>query len=186
MENKARRVFWYINRYFMVPMFRMGMGAFMGNPYSSYIMVLKTTGHKTGKTRYTPVNYAIHDGCVYCMAGFGAGAHWYRNLQANPELEVIMPGGTISGVAEEVTDPQEQALVLRMVLKNAGFAGFFLGFNPRTISDEEFIERMKDDKLVRIRPTGLKGGPSDPGGRMWIMLTVSTLLLWVFLRRKRK
>ncbi len=88
----------------MVPMFRLGLGAFVGNPFTGYIMVLKTTGRKTGRVRYTPVNYAILNGSVYCIVGFGKIAHWYRNLQAHPEIELILPSGPTSGTAEEVTD----------------------------------------------------------------------------------
>jgi len=51
-------------------------------PLTGYIMVLKTTGRKTGRQRFTPVNYAILDGKVFCLAGFGKLAHWYRNLPA--------------------------------------------------------------------------------------------------------
>ncbi len=85
LESRVlRRVFWYLNRYFMVPMFRLGLGPLMVNPFGGYIMVLKTIGRKTGKVRYSPVNYAIMNGNVYCLVGFGHIADWYRNLRANP------------------------------------------------------------------------------------------------------
>ena len=69
--NLLRRIFWYLNKCLMVPVFRLGLGPLMGNPFTGYIMVLKTTGRKTGKQRYTPVDYAIQDGKVYCLAGLG-------------------------------------------------------------------------------------------------------------------
>jgi hypothetical protein len=59
-----RRVFWIINNIFMVPMFRLGLDPFIGNVVTGYIMVLKTVGRKTGKTRFTPVNYAIQVGII--------------------------------------------------------------------------------------------------------------------------
>ena len=70
-RNSLRRIFWYLNRYFMVPMFRLGLGPLMGNPFSGYIMVIKTSGRKSGLTRYAPVNYAILNGSVYCLSGWG-------------------------------------------------------------------------------------------------------------------
>src|SRR5262245_39299377 len=61
-----RLSFKYVNRYFMVPVFRLGLGWAMGSPTGGYVMLLKTVGKKSGKTRYAPVNYAIMEGNVYC------------------------------------------------------------------------------------------------------------------------
>lgn len=181
-----RRFFRFLNKIFMVPMFRLGLGPFFGNPLSGYIMVLKIVGRKTGKLRYAPVNYAIHDGRVYCMAGFGRLSDWYRNLQANPVLEAILPGGAISGKAQEVLDPAERKLMIRQILKNGGFAGFFGGFNPYRIKDEELFERTAGMPLLSIQPSGLGSGASDPAGWAWVWTLIFTLLLilaiWFVLR----
>jgi deazaflavin-dependent oxidoreductase (nitroreductase family) len=176
-----RRFFRFINKYFMVPMFRLGLGAFMGNPFSGYIMVLKTTGRKTGRLRYSPVNYAILDGRVYCLSGFRQGSDWYRNLLAHPAIEVILPAGAISGSAAEITDPLRRTAIIRKVLQNAGFAGFFEGYNPFRISDEQLAAKTAGMPLICIQPTGLGSGASDPGGWVWITMTISTFLLVVVL-----
>lgn len=68
-----RRFFRFLNKYFMVPMFRLGFGPFFGNPFTGYIMVLKIVGRKTGRLHFAPVNYAIRDGVVYCVSGFRKG-----------------------------------------------------------------------------------------------------------------
>jgi hypothetical protein len=80
-----RNAFRVLNRYFMVPLFRSGLGAWVVSPWAGYIMVLTTIGHKSGQPRHTPVNYALVDGDVCCLAGFGSAAHWARNLAAAPE-----------------------------------------------------------------------------------------------------
>ena len=180
MVNKLlRRIFKLINMFFMVPLFRLGLGSFVGNPITGYIMVLKTIGRKTGKERYVPVNYAILDGNIYCMVGFGKDSHWYRNLQAQPNIEIIIPSGPVAGCAEDATNSEEAIVVLRKLLKNSGFAGFFAGFNPYTISDTELGEKTKDFPLVRIRPTGVGSGASDAGGWLWIL---SLVVLWLVFR----
>ena len=176
-----RRFFWFLNKYFMVPMFRLGFGPLFGNPFSGYIMVLKVIGRKTGKLRYAPVNYAIHAGKVYCMAGFGHLSDWYRNLRASASLEAILPGGAISGTAQEVNDPAERSLVIRQILKNGGFAGFFDGFTPYRIKDEYLIKRTADMPLICIQPAGLGSGASDPAGWAWIWAPVFTILLILFI-----
>ncbi|MGB2963652.1 MAG: nitroreductase/quinone reductase family protein [Anaerolineales bacterium] len=177
-----RQIFKIVNRFFMVPLFRLGLGFFVGNPITGYIMVLKTIGRKTSKQRYAPVNYAIMNGNVYCMAGFGKDTHWFRNLQSQPNIEVILPSGPAAGVAEDVTDSKEAVDILRQLLKNSGFAGFLAGFNPYTISDAKLREKTGDYPLVRIRPTGVGSGAADAGGWLWILsLAVTALALWLLL-----
>ena len=186
LPDILRQIFRYLNRYFMVPMFRLGLGSWMGNPLSGYIMVIRATGRKSGKTRYAPVNYAIFNGSVYCMAGWGHVSDWYRNLLANPQVELLLPAGAISGTAETVSDPLERRTALRRILKNAGFAALFEGFNPYTISDEEMERKVGSLPVVRIRPNGLASGALDGGGWAWISLLVISLAGWLFLKRGKK
>jgi len=173
----ARKIFRIFNKLFMVPMFRLGFGPFMGNPITGYIMVIKHIGRKSGKQRFTPVNYAIIDGTVYCIAGYGVKAHWYMNVTARPLVELIMPGGAISASAETVTDPQLKLIAIRQIFRNAGFAGFFEGYNPYTASDEVFKKTLERCPVLRLRPTGIGSGACDPGGRLWISLTVITVII---------
>jgi len=181
-----RRLFRFINKFFMVPMFRLGFGPFFGNPFTGYIMVLKVIGRKTGKLRYAPVNYAIFDGKVYCISGYREGSDWYRNLRSRPAIEVILPVGAIAGMATESTDPAKRTTIIRKILQNAGFAGFFEGYNPFRISDEELARKTADMPLICIQPTGLGSGASDSGGWAWIWAPVFTILLilvlWLLLR----
>ena len=182
MPPLLRKIFWFVNKFFMVPVFRLGLGFFFGNPLSGYIMVLKPVGRKSGKVRYAPVNYAISNGSVYCLSGGRQSSDWYRNLMANPLVEVIMPGGAIHGQVSEVTDPQERLRMTRQVLQNAGFAGFFEGYNPFKISDAELSARSVDLPVLRIRPLGLGSGAADPSGWGWVWVVVLTVLfIWVLL-----
>ncbi len=172
-----RRFFWFLNKFFMVPIFRLGFGPIFGNPFSGYIMVLKVIGRKTGRLRYAPVNYAILDGKIYCISGYRQGSDWYRNLCARPAIEVIMPAGAIAGTASEVVDPVFRVIAIRKILQNAGFAGFFEGYNPFRISDDDLAQKTADMPLICIQPGGLGSGASDPGGWAWILTTISTVLL---------
>ena len=181
-----RRFFWFLNKFFMVPMFRLGFGPFFGNPFSGYIMVLKTIGRKSGKLRYSPVNYAILEGKIYCVSGFRQVSDWYRNLRTQPAIEAILPGGAIAGTTTEVTDPEIRLIAARKVLQNAGFAGYFEGYNPFRISDEELLNKMADIPLICIQPVGTGSGASDPGGLAWLWAPIFTILsilaIWQILR----
>jgi deazaflavin-dependent oxidoreductase (nitroreductase family) len=177
MPPFMRRMFWFLNKFFMVPVFRLGFGPFFGNPITGYIMVLKAIGRISGKVRYTPVNYAIREGNVYCISAGRGTSDWYRNLVANPEIEVILPGGSIYGHVAEVTDEQERLFIIRQTLKNAGFVGFFEGYNPYSITDDDLKQNSRDLPVLRIQPIGVASGASDPGGWAWIWPFVVTLLV---------
>jgi deazaflavin-dependent oxidoreductase (nitroreductase family) len=186
-SESVRKGMRLINKYFMVPAYRMGLGGLISSPLAGYIMVIKTVGRKSGRVRYSPVNYAILDGSLYCLAGFGAKSDWYLNIQAaNAEVEIILPGSAIRGAAEEVTDEGERLFAARALLKNAGFAGFFAGFNPFTASDEEIQQKLQGYPLLRIRPVGIGSSPSDPGGWMWIPVFVLSAWWGMGLLRKKK
>ena len=176
-----RFIFRLLNKGFMVPMFRTGLGRFVGNPITGYIMVLKTIGHKSGLVRYAPVNYAILDGNIYCLSGMGKIAHWYKNLQAQPQIDLILPAATLSCKAATVIDADEWLRATRKILKNSGFASFMAGINAFTISYEDLREKGKDMIVIRIAPNGIFAGTADPGGKLWLWLTVATVALIVFL-----
>jgi deazaflavin-dependent oxidoreductase (nitroreductase family) len=177
MPPIMRRIFWYLNKYFMVPMFRLGLGPIFVNPLVGYIMLLKTIGRKSGKTYFTPVNYAIQHGYVYCISGGRQTSDWFRNVLANPEIEIILPSGAIFARAKEVNDVDEKLKLTRQVFINAGFAGFFEGYNPRRISDEELRNKIADLPLLRFQPLGLGNGAADPTGWAWIGVFVITILI---------
>ncbi|MCX6072422.1 MAG: nitroreductase/quinone reductase family protein [Chloroflexi bacterium] len=170
-----RQAFRVLNHSFMISVFRSGLGAWVVSPWAGYIMVLTTIGHRTGRLRHTPVNYALIDGDVCCIAGFGSVVHWARNLAAVPEAEVQLPAGRFWGRVQTVTDDQERLRIGRQILKNAGFAGFFFGFSPFTTSDEQLGRGIAGVPVYRIRPSRAISAVFDPGAAGWIGST----LVWI-------
>jgi deazaflavin-dependent oxidoreductase (nitroreductase family) len=189
--DATRSAFKQFNK-LMLLMWRLGLGPWINmNPETTgRIMVLITTGRRSGLKRRTPVNYAQANGDVYCMAGFGKASDWYRNLQANPEVEVWLPDGWWAGHAEEVTDPDEYLTMARQILINSGFAAeTFEGINPHTISDEALREKLADRPLVRIQLDHTVSGPYGPGDLAWVWPVAggaTLVLLWVLRRGKRE
>jgi deazaflavin-dependent oxidoreductase (nitroreductase family) len=116
MPPIMRQVFRLFNKFFMVPMFQLGFGPFFGNPFTGYIMVLKVKGRKTGKVRLTPVNYAIHRGHIYCISGGRTTSDWFRNLLSNPEIDLMLPSGSVHARMDEVTEPELKLSLCRQVL----------------------------------------------------------------------
>ncbi len=174
-----RKVFRLLNRYFIAPIFRLGLGPLVGNPLAGYIMVIKNIGRKSGKVYYTPVNYAIINGYIYCMAGFGRRSDWYLNLSAYPKAEIILPGRSVFGEMEEVEDSAEALGACKQIMKNAGFAAFLEGYNPWRATDDRFQRTLERAAILRFKPIGIANGPLDAGGWFWIVLLIA--VLWLFL-----
>jgi deazaflavin-dependent oxidoreductase (nitroreductase family) len=115
------------------------------------IMVITHTGRRTGLRRQTPVNYAPGDDAVYCTAGFGRRADWYRNLVADPAVEVWLPQERWRGVAEDVSESPDRVPRLRQVLIASGFAAYLAGLNPRRMGDDHLRRLAEEYRLIRIR-----------------------------------
>ena len=188
-SDAALRQAFKVGNKFMLLMWRLGLQRWgMSNPYSGYIMVLTHSGRKSGLKRRTPVNFAAIDGDIYCVAGFGAAADWYRNLLKTPQVEVWLPDGSWwEGEAEDVSGlpAAEQLPLLRQVLINSGFAALAAGINGRTMSDGDLVAATADYKLVRIRRTAARTGAGGPSDLAWVWI-VATALLAALLMRRRK
>jgi deazaflavin-dependent oxidoreductase (nitroreductase family) len=169
---------------FMLLMWRLGLGSWfkIWPRVSGQVMVITHTGRKTGLKRYTPVNYAIVDGELYCTSGFGRIADWYLNIKANPNIEVWLPEGWWVGFAEEVTDQEKRLPLMRQVLIGSGFAAFVFGINPYTITDQVLDKLTTDYCLLRIKRTEARTGPGGPGDLAWIWPLSTMLLLFCIIR----
>ena len=74
------------------------------------VVMLETTGARTGRTRALPV-VAIPEGedLIVVASNYGQDRHpaWYHNLKANPRGRVVADGDRREVEAVEVTDPAE-------------------------------------------------------------------------------
>jgi deazaflavin-dependent oxidoreductase (nitroreductase family) len=54
------------------------------------ILLLRTVGRRTGKTRVTPLEYLYDDATdtFYLMAGWGGHTDWLRNLREQPRVRI--------------------------------------------------------------------------------------------------
>jgi deazaflavin-dependent oxidoreductase (nitroreductase family) len=186
-EERLRQGFKKFNR-FMMLMWRLGLGRWVNAwpEVGGRIMVITHTGRKTGIKRHTPVNYTIADGEIYCTAGFGSVSDWFRNIKANPEVEVWLPDGWWVGVAEELTDTKTRIPLLRQVLIASGFAARAAGIDPVAMTNDELDAATADYRLIRIRRTVARTGPGGPGDLAWVWPLATMLLLPLVLFRRRK
>jgi len=187
LERQLRMGFKWFNRY-MILHWRLGLGPY-GNrtELSGQIMVLTHTGRKSGKHYRTPLNYVIVNEDVYCMSGAGQVSDWFRNLKANPAVEIWLPHhGWWAGVAEEVVGAENYLDLMRAVLIASGFAARVAGLAPRKMSDEELAAAAASYRLVCIRRTHARTGPGGPGDLAWIWPLATMILLPLALFRRRR
>ena len=70
-----RTAFRVLNRWMAAPLIRAGGGPLLTTPVAGSILLLRTTGRKSGLVREAPLGYTVIDGRVMVVAGYGRGAH---------------------------------------------------------------------------------------------------------------
>jgi deazaflavin-dependent oxidoreductase (nitroreductase family) len=183
--DELRKAFGLLNR-FMVPLWRLGLGGFLNSwpSVGGQLMVLVHRGRRSGREYRTPLNYATVDNHVYCLAGFGEAADWYRNALAAPSIQVWLPGEWWEAEAVNVSDDPERLALMRAVLIGSGFATYVAGINPRRLSDVQLHEKTRDYRLLRLERTTARTGAGGPGDLAWVWPWVTVLLLMSAYRRR--
>lgn len=100
MNNLFRKWFMAINT-FVIRLSRGKVGAKLG---TQTILILHTTGRKTGQPRSVPIAY-FRDGANFFIVASNWGkdrnADWYLNLQANPQAEIELDGRSFPVTARD-------------------------------------------------------------------------------------
>jgi F420H(2)-dependent quinone reductase len=101
-----------------VAAYRATKGKIGGRLMNSPVLLLLTTGRKSGKERTTPLLF-LRDGVNYIMVASNGGTAgdpaWWLNLQKDPEAIVEVGGRTLRVRAEEVKGEEKRRLWTRLV-----------------------------------------------------------------------
>lgn len=107
-----------------VPVYRATRGRLMGKVGRAPVLLLTTTGRKSGEPRTAPVVY-LADGDRYVVIGSNAGnarmPAWALNLRAKPEAEVDVYGDR-RRVRARVAEGEERSDLWRRM--NEQYSGF--------------------------------------------------------------
>jgi F420H(2)-dependent quinone reductase len=107
-----------------VPIYRLSRGRIFGNVGTAPVLLLTSTGRRSGQKRTAPVVF-LADGERYVVIGSNAGnvrtPAWSYNLQANPDAEVELRG-TRKLVRARVAEGDERAELWHKV--NEMYEGF--------------------------------------------------------------
>lgn len=112
-------------------------GGRVSSVYPTPVMLLTTTGAKSGLPRTLPLVYVTDGEQVILMASnYGKTSHpaWFRNLTANPTVEVLAGKRSGSYAASEITDAGERACAWELALDQyAGYGDYEVRAGDRTI-----------------------------------------------------
>jgi deazaflavin-dependent oxidoreductase (nitroreductase family) len=131
--------------------YSIGLGSIAGRA----VLLLTTVGRRSGLPRVTPLLYDEIDGIIYVGSARGEKADWYRNLQANPNVEVTVGSRRLRGYADSINDPLqvanflEKRLKLHPILATVVMRLEGLGSNPSREELEQYASRRT---LVAIQP----------------------------------
>lgn len=91
------------------------------------VLLLTTTGRKTGKVRTTPLGHFEHDG-GYVIIGSNAGLDthpaWFHNLKSNPHATIQIGDKRLAVSAEIVGPDKRSQLWAQLIELAAGYADY--------------------------------------------------------------
>lgn len=131
--------------------YKLGLGPLIGR----VVLLLTTTGRKTGLARVTPLQYELIEGVYHIGAVFGLKTDWVRNIQANPDVEVRVKNQRFLATATVHTNPEEMAdFIQYRIEKRPRMIGMIMRMDGFTANPtrEELLEYCQDLAFVKITP----------------------------------
>jgi F420H(2)-dependent quinone reductase len=111
-------IFRAVNR-FHIFLYRSSGGRLWGKMLGSPVLLLTTTGRKTGVARTVPIVY-VRDGENYVVIASDRPG-WYFNLKGNPAASIEVKGQTYPVTAHEAVEDEAQRLWAKMVAQSPSF-----------------------------------------------------------------
>jgi deazaflavin-dependent oxidoreductase (nitroreductase family) len=133
-------------------LYAVGLGPVIGG----FILLLTTTGRKSGLKRVTPLQYEKIGEDYYLGAARGVKADWVCNIQSNSQVELRVGAKHVQGTAEIVTDPSRFADFLEVRLeRHPRLIGLIMekahGL-PKRPSRVQLEEMAKTEAFVIVHP----------------------------------
>jgi len=140
---------------FKIPIlqYKLGLGWMIGRT----ILLLTTTGRKTGKPRHTPLEYEYdcENDRYRIAAGWGGNTDWYRNLQTNPQVAVQVGRRKFNAVAEFATDEEVATYMLHVSQRHPRMDRVWNRWSDRPVDGtfESYIYAARFFPSVWVKPT---------------------------------
>ncbi len=125
-------------------LYRISKGAIFGQIKDSGVLLLTTTGRKSGKSRTVPLVF-MPDGESYVIMASSGGAPshpgWYFNLTSNPQVTIQLKADQINVTAKTADAAERQRLVPTL----GDMGDFLAGYQDKT---------SREIPLVILQPGG--------------------------------
>jgi len=150
-KQSAQKQFRAPPAWLMRGLYAVGLDAVVGR----VILLLTTIGRKSGLPRVTPLQYEEIDGAFYVASAQGTRADWFRNILADPHVQVRVKSRRIRGIAEPITVPGRIADFIELRLRRhpkiigAILQSEGLPADPNRAQLEEYAAKLA---MVIIRP----------------------------------
>jgi deazaflavin-dependent oxidoreductase (nitroreductase family) len=98
-------------------------GPFEGNE----LLLLTTTGAKSGQSRLSPLSCKRIDGKLLIIGGYGGAdvnPAWVHNLRANPRAHVELAGESFDVTTRELPADEREDIIPKVNALGSGFAEF--------------------------------------------------------------
>jgi deazaflavin-dependent oxidoreductase (nitroreductase family) len=108
----------------LIEEFRANHGKVTGMFENAPVLLLTTTGAKSGQSRTTPVAYTRdgeHVVVIASKAGAPTSPDWYHNLVAHPDVTVELPDDTFAARARVADEPERTRLYNAQAALMPGF-----------------------------------------------------------------
>jgi F420H(2)-dependent quinone reductase len=108
-------------------LYRLSGGRVMGKMGAAPILLLTTTGRKSGRSRTTPLLYLKDDGSLVLVASLGgAPKHpaWFLNLETDPGVTVQVGSQRSSATARRASAEEKARLWPRLVAMYPQYADY--------------------------------------------------------------
>ena len=140
---------------FKIPIlqYKLGLGWMIGK----YVLLLTTTGRRTGKLRRTPVEY-IYDqekDRYRLVAGWAGNTDWYKNVLANPHVMVQVGRRKFAAIAERACDEDVAAYMLDITQRYPHMQVVWNRWSDRPVDGtfESYVYAARFFPSVWLKPT---------------------------------
>jgi deazaflavin-dependent oxidoreductase (nitroreductase family) len=121
--NPMLRAMWKLHR-FVLRVSRGRVGSRMG---SMKVLLLTTTGHRSGEARTVSLSHLEANGRSYVMASYAGEDRdpaWAKNLRAEPRATVTIGGRSRPVVARVVEGSERESMFARFVEADAAYGEY--------------------------------------------------------------
>ena len=118
-------------------------------PASDILMVITTTGRKTGKKHSIPIGY-LCDGNDFVVLTSDNVSNWFRNVLANGEATLEIKKEKIDVRGELIADETERQRIFKMYQQNERYFKSNFGIEPNS-SESELQAALAKRRFIRFK-----------------------------------